>query len=48
MTTSNPFRKLNQQPLNDEGDIKFVMKENIMTGHINSEEIKENDPPSII
>ena len=38
MTSANPFRKNNQEPLKDDSCVKFKMKENIMTGKIDSSE----------
>jgi hypothetical protein len=32
MTSANPFRRHNQEPLKDDSCVKFKMKENIMTG----------------
>jgi hypothetical protein len=32
MTSANPFRKNNQEPLRDDSCVKFKMKETIMTG----------------
>lgn len=42
MTSANPFRKNNQEPLKDDSCIKFKMKENVMTGKIDSSETTDS------
>lgn len=36
MTSANPFRKQNQEPLKEDSCVKFKMRENVMTGKTES------------